>query len=105
MHKSMLIGWVSRDPEFDFDDRRQEPFLKFGLGLNQGKDKPPKFVTVQAYGDLAERFGEILHKGYNVVVGGNESFSAYLKNGEAVPSITIFADYITTLPSFKRRDS
>lgn len=105
MHKSVLLGWVAREPEIEFSEKRQEPVCKIGLGLSQGKGKDSKFVNVVFFGDAAEKWGDLLHKGYNIVVGGTEVFDAYLKDGEARPSITIYGEWVQILPRFERRDA
>jgi hypothetical protein len=77
-----LEGWVGEPPQ-DYPERDGKPrFVKFVLGLNPPKsEKSAQWVTVNAYGEVADRIVD----GFRTCEGDKVKLHGYLSSRTANP--------------------
>lgn len=65
----VLVGNLTDDPELKWTDTR-EAITKFGLAVNEGRDKQPTYFNITCWEKLAETVAEYARKGRAVYVQG-----------------------------------
>lgn len=81
MYQSTFTGNLGADPDFKYTNDGTE-VCTFIVAISQGKDKPPVWARVTAWGELAKRLvGYNMTKGQRVVVCSDRvpSISTYEK--------------------------
>lgn len=69
----------------------------FSVAVNEGKDKPPMWLRVNAWNKLAELCGQYVTKGKQVLVIGKLQIREYEKDGQKRTSIEVLASEVRFL--------
>lgn len=64
-----FTGNLGKDPDMHFT-QNGTAITKFSLAVSQGKDKPPMWLNIETWKELAEKCNEKLSKGARVEVKG-----------------------------------
>lgn len=64
-----FTGFLGKDPEMSFTPKGT-PVTKMSLAVSQGKDKPPMWLSVECWKELAEHCNVKLTKGARVEIKG-----------------------------------
>jgi len=101
-----ITGRLTQDPELLYTQQKGTPICKFSIASDRNyKDKETGewkkitlFIRVVAWGNLAERMGDILKKGSAVYISGRLEMDAW-KNaeGKSMSRIEIRANSIQSL--------
>lgn len=91
-----LIGRLTKDPEMRFTTSGKA-VTRFTLANNKRKEGEANFISVKAWGKLAEIVGEHINKGKLVCVQGRLETSTYEKDGIKHYQTEVIADYIKIL--------
>ena len=103
LNKVMLIGNVSRDPQFF--EGRGNPILAFGLATTESwrtptgeKKSKTEFHNIKVFGKQAPVLQKFLVKGKQVMVEGRIQYDKYTnKEGVEVPTTIIRCDNLVLL--------
>lgn len=109
LNSVLIEGNLVRDPErFDYNGGTM---ARFGIGVNRyyrnaAKEpvKETSFITIQAWGALAEGCCKYLRKGRGVRVVGRLKQIRWLENGLARDRHVIVAEHVEFKPEPKDRD-
>lgn len=114
LNKVLLIGRLSRNPEVRFLPSGMQ-ITSFTIVVNRRyKSKngewqeEPYFFDVEAYGNVAERVGSTLSKGYQVLLEGSLRQDKWeSQSGEKRSKVKIVADRVSIIskPKSKNVDS
>ena len=95
--QSIIIGHLGRDPELRYTPSGK-PVCDFSVATNLGKDKPPVWWKVTAWGKLAENCNQHLAKGMPVQCVGTATASAWQdRDGNPRASLELVARNVTFL--------
>lgn len=113
LNKVLLIGRLSRNPEIRYLPSGMQ-VTSFTIAVNRNyKDKNGNwqeesyFFDVETFGNLAERIGNTISKGYQVLIEGSLRQDKWETNtGEKRSKIKIVADKVSLIskPSSKQAD-
>ena len=103
VNQVILMGNLTRDPEL-----RQTPsgqtVCNFGIALNRAYkgqsgdwQEATDFVNCVAWGPLAERLGQYVHKGSRVLVQGSLRSSSWEQEGQKRSKLEVWANDVTFL--------
>ena len=105
LNKVLLIGRLTRDPEVRFFPSGTQ-ITSFSIAFNRNyRDRTTgewkeeaHYFDVETYGDLAERLGKNLSKGYLVLVEGRLAQQRWQTSaGEKRYKVIIVADKVSTI--------
>lgn len=94
MNKVLLIGRMTRDPEFR-TTQNDKAVATFGLAVDDGygENKKAYFFNVVVWGKAAVAVSSYMHKGSKVAVTGKLTSRSYDdKNGSKRTAVEIMAD-------------
>ena len=106
MKKLFIIGNLGKDPE-TLLDKNNNQYVTFTVAVTSGTKENPvtDWVSVSCSYRLADLAKTYLKKGSRVFIEGNANFSAYInKDGQAAPSIKLYASEIQFLSSKKEEE-
>lgn len=113
LNKVLLIGRLSRNPEIRYLPSGMQ-VTSFTIAVNRNyKDKNGNwqeesyFFDVETFGNLAERIGNTISKGYQVLIEGSLRQDKWETNtGEKRSKIKIVADKVSLIskPASKQAD-
>lgn len=107
MNIVVLIGRLTRDPEFRYTDS-QTAIANFSLAIDRGKDKNGEsrgtdFPRITVFGKLAENCNRYLAKGRMVAIQGRIQTGSYQnRNGDTVYTTDVIADRVEFLPDGRK---
>lgn len=105
LNKVLLIGRLTRDPEVRFFPSGTQ-ITSFSIAFNRNyKDRTtgewrdePHYFDVETYGDLAEKLGRALSKGYQVLIEGRLTQQRWKNSaGENRSKVVIVADRVSII--------
>lgn len=76
-----LIGNVGQEPQVIHSTRSENTLVTFDIAVDEGKDKDPLWVKVEAWNGLGERVVGMVKKGREVMVTGRLGIVSYEKDG------------------------
>ena len=90
MNKIVLIGRLTRDP--DFHDG-QSPYCRYTLAVDRrSKDKGADFINCVAFGRSAEFANSYFAKGTKIAVEGHLQTGSYEKDGVKINTVDVVID-------------
>ncbi len=101
-----ITGRLTQDPELLYTQQKGTPICKFRIASDRNyKDKEtgewkkvPLFINVVAWGNLAERMGDVLKKGSPVYISGSLQLNTWKNaDGKDMSRIEIRANSIQSL--------
>ena len=102
---SIVTGNLGRDPSSRATDSGVN-YVTFTVASNNGRDKPPTWVTVTAWRQLGDRCGQYLRKGSKVCVTGEMKAHAWIgRDGIACCSMELEAIKVEFLSSRQEEEA
>src|SRR5437764_10195966 len=95
-----FAGNVGRESELQQTDNGNT-YARFSLAVDSSftKDEPPMWLTVTAWGKLAEQVSKLVKKGSLVLVSGRLAVRSYSdKEGKERTSVDVTANTVEVLP-------
>lgn len=110
MNKVIIIGRLSKEPEIKILGSSGNPVASFSIATNRKYKKKgseewteeSSFFDVEAYGNLADRVGKNLMKGYQIYLEGRLKQDRWEKDGHMQSRVKIIAEKIFLLSKPKQ---
>lgn len=102
MNSVILIGRLTKKPEFSYTPKTQTAVARFTIAVDrpkrQGEDQGADFIRVTVWGKQAETCDRYLDKGRQVAVYGRIQTGSYKdKNGQTVYTTDVVANNVEFL--------
>lgn len=102
MNNVILIGRLTKDPDYRVTPQTNTQVVEFNLALDRGKDKDGNdkgadYPRVKAFGKTAENMQKFTHKGDMVAIIGRIQTGSYEKDGQKVFTTDILAERVEFL--------
>ena len=110
MNIAMLIGRLTKDPEFSYTPQNNTPMCKFTVAIDRprrnGEDMGADFIRIIVWGKQAENCDRYLSKGRQVGVSGRIQTGSYKnKEGGTVYTTDVIADRVEFLGSGDKKEA
>lgn len=96
---AVAVGRLTADPEIRYT-KEKKAVARFRLAVNDGKDRA-QFLNCVAFGKTAEIIDQHFRKGSGILVVGENTVSAYEKDGQKRSRYELRVDSIGFPPSKK----
>ena len=96
-NKIILVGNLTRDPEFKIVGNQGKEVSTFSLAVNRFKEGECDFFNIKVWGKQAENCCNYLNKGSKVLVEGSCNIDNYEKDGEKKQWISVNASSVKFL--------
>jgi single-strand DNA-binding protein len=91
-----FIGNLGKDPEMSYTGKGTA-YTKFPLAVSQGKDKPPMWLNIVTWKELAMQCNEKLEKGSRVQIEGRLTQNSWEKDGKKYYSYDVVAQTVKSI--------
>ena len=92
MNQVILIGRLTKDPEFRYG-ANQTAVAKFTVAVDRaGKEKAADFISCTAFGKTAELIDRYMSKGRQIAVQGRIQTGKYEKDGRTVYTTDVIVE-------------
>lgn len=101
----VLVGRLSRDPQFFGDGEKQRAIFSVAFNRGRGDNRKSNFIDCIAWGKRADIMRDF-HKGYGIFVTGDLEQDTYEnKEGQRVSRVQVNVNSITPTRSNRRNEA
>ena len=95
-NKVTFTGNLGKDPDMSIT-KNGTPVTKFSIAVSQGQNKPPMWLNVETWKQLAEKCNDKLVKGSRVQIDGFLAQDCWEKDGQKRYALKVVAQTVRPL--------